>query len=331
MPVATATRKRSFSPFNFQAPLAAGGVTLMAFNWMRVTVPHGEGALALADIQWTGITAVQTGLYGVLIGIMLVLTLVNLVLTGVFSFDLVRWLAGRRGYQEFMRGPTTRITGAFVPIASLSMTMAVVFATAPFFFPAVSANLQALMTPGLVLFAAFWLTSFAIEARMFKAWLDRPVDTSALNFVWLLDVFAFGLVGLAGTGLAATANAPTIASIAAFMSLVAVGFGTLLLAGKLILLLHVQLKAHSLPEHQLQPAFFLLVPITCLYGISYYKILVYLQKWFEIDVTVPSYFLITPLYGVAMTWAAFTVYLLGDYFKNYFRNSEYFPTQWAMV
>jgi hypothetical protein len=331
MPVATATRKRDFSPFSFQAPLAAGGLTLMAYNWLQFTVPHGEGALALVDIQWTGITAVQTGLYGVLIGIMLALTLVNLLLTGVFSFDLVRWLAGRRGYQEFMSGPTTRITGIFVPIASLAMTMAVVFATAPFFIPALSTNLQALMAPGLVVFGALWLTSFATEARMFKTWLDRPVDTSTLNFVWLLDVFAFGLVALAGTGLAAAASGQAIASTAALMSLVAVGFGTLLLAGKLILLLYVQLKAHSLPEHQLQPAFFLLVPITCLYGISYYKIMVYLQKWFEIDVTVPSYFLITPLYGVAMAWAAFTVYLLGDYFKNYFRSSEYFPTQWAMV
>lgn len=331
MPVATAARTRNFSPFNFQAPLAAGGVTLMAYNWLQFAIPHGDGPLAYADIGWASLTAVQTGLYGVLAGIMFVLTLVNLLLTTVFSYDLVKWLASRRGYQEFMSGPTTRITGIFVPIASLAMTMAVVFATAPFFIPAVSAHIQALMMPGLVAFSALWLTIFVLESRMLKMWLGQPTDTSKLNFVWLLDVFAFGLVGLAGTGLASTADGRAIASTSAFMSVAAVGFGTLLLAGKMALLLYVQLKARSLPEHQVQPAFFLLAPITCLYGISYYKIMVYLQKWFEIDVKVPSYFLVTLLYGVAMTWAIFTVYLLGDYFRNYFRKSDYFPTQWAMV
>lgn len=331
MPVATAARKRNFSPFNFQAPLAAGGVTLMAYNWLQFAVPHGDGSLTFADIGWAGLTTVQTGLYGVPVGIMLVLTLVNLLLTAVFSYDLIQWLTSGRGYQEFMSGPTTRVTGIFVPIASLAMTMAVVFATTPFFIPAANANLQALMMPGLVAFSALWMTMFVLESRLLKTWFGQSADTSGLNFVWLLDVFAFGLVSLAGTGLAATADVRAIASTAAFMSLVAVGFGTLLLAGKLTLLLYVQLKARSLPEHQLQPAFFLLVPITCLYGISYYKIMVYLQRWFEIDVKVPSYFLITLLYGVAMTWAIFTVYLLGDYFRNYFRQSEYFPTQWAMV
>lgn len=324
-------RYSDFSPFNFQAPLAAGGVTLMAFNWLQFSVPHGDGLVRLSDIPWNSLATLQAGMYGLLVAIMGVLTPLNLLLTVVFLKDLVLWRVDGLGYREFMGGPPARVTGVFVPIASLAMTVAMLFASVPFFFPAVSTNIQALMVPGLVVFMTLWLTIFTIEARLFKSWLNQPVDVSKLNFVWLLDAFAFGLVGLAGTGLASTATSPEIASIAAVASLLAVGVGTLLLVGKLALLIHTQLTSGALPEYHLQPAFFLLVPITCLYGISYHKVMVYLQTWFELDVKVPSYFLINLSYGVAMGWAIFTVFLLGDYFRNYFRRSEYFPTQWAMV
>lgn len=303
----------------------------MAFNWLQFAVPHGEGAVKLSDIHWTSLTTGQTGLYGLLVGIMFVLTIVNLLLTVVFSKDLVTWLAAGDGYQDFMGGPPARITGIFVPIASMAMTVAVVFASLPFFIPVVSANVQTLIVPGLIVFAALWLAIFTLEARVLKSWLSQPVDAAKLNFVWLLDVFAFGLVALAGTGLAAMTTSRAIAAIAGFASLLVLGVGTFLLVGKLVFLTYIQMKSGTLPENQLQPAFFLVVPITCLYGVSYYRIMIYLQKWFELDVRVPSYFLITFSYVAAIGWAVFTVYLLAGYFRNYFRTSEYFPTQWALV
>lgn len=320
-----------FSPFNFQAPLAAGGVTLMAFSWMQFAVPHGEGSVRLSDIHWASLTPGQSGLYGLLVGIMLVLTILNLLLTAIFSKDLVKWLAGGDGYREFMSGPPSRITGIFVPVASLAMTMAMVFASAPFFIPAVSANMQTLMVPGLVVFGSLWLAALGLELRVLGSWPSQPLHAAGLNFVWLLDVFAFGLVVLVGTGLATMASSGVVASIAAIASLLALGAGSLLLAGKLAALVYSQVKSRAFPEDQLQPAFFLLVPITCLYGVSYYRIMLLGQKWYGLDLEASSRLLITFSYVAAAGWAVVTVYLLRQYFRSYFRTSEYFPTQWAMV
>jgi hypothetical protein len=320
-----------FSPFNFQAPLAAGGVTLMAFNWLEFAVPHGKAAVKLSDIQWAGLPPVQTGLCGLAVAILAAFAIVNLLLTVVFLKDLAVWLAGGRGYAEFMGGPPSRITGIFVPVASLAMTMAVVLACAPFFMPAVSANVQKLMVPGLVVFAILLLTALSLEVSLLKRLLKEPPRVSGLNFVWLLDVFAFGLVSLAGTGLAAMANSRGIAWAAAAAAAVGIVVGSLLLVGKLSVLASVRRQSRALPEYQLQPAFFLLVPITCLYGVSYYRITLYLHKWFELNVKLPQHLLITSSYVVAVGWAVLTVYMLADYFRSYFRRSEYFPTQWAMV
>lgn len=320
-----------FSPFNFQAPLAAGGITLMAFNWLQFAIPHGAGSVKLSDIHWASLSPTQTALYGLLVGLMLVLTTLNLLLTAVFLKDLAQWVAAGDGYREFMSGPPSRITGIFVPIASLAMTMAVVFASAPFFVPAVAANAQAMVLPGTILFAALLLTAFWLEARVIRLLVSQPLDAAKLNFVWLLDVFAFGLLALAGTGLASLASNRGIAPTTAFVSMLVLGVGTLLLAGKLALLVYTQMKSRTLPESQLLPAFFLVVPITCLYGVSYYRIMLLAQKWFALELKAPSYALITVGYIVAVAWALATVYLLRNYFRHYFRTSEYFPTQWAMV
>lgn len=303
----------------------------MAFSWLQFAIPHGEGSLKLSDIHWASLDQVQTGLYSLLVAVMLVLTLVSLLLTVVFLKNLARWVVMERGHKEFLTNPPSRITGIFVPIASLAMTIAVVLAVAPFFIPAVSANPQMLAVPGSIFFAALWLTILGLEWHVLKGWLGQPLDADKLNFVWLLDVFAFGLVSLAGTGLASMVSNRGMASAIGFASMLTLGLGSLLLAAKLIFLVSALLRSRTLPERQLQPAFFLLVPITCLYGISYYRIMLLLEKWFELDVRGPSYLLITSAYVIGIGWGVFTVYLLASYFRSYFRSSEYFPTQWAMV
>ena len=253
-----------FSPFNFQASLAAGGVTLMAFNWLQFVVPHGGGAVTLTDIHWGSLSGAQDMLYGVLVGLMFVLTVVNFTLTVVFLKGLVRWAGDGTSYQEFMNGPAARVTGIFVPIASLAMTMAVFFAAVPFFIPAVSAHVQALMWPGLLVFASLLVAALALEARLIAKWFRQPQNRGDLTFVWLLDVFAFGLVVLAGTGLAATAQSRVVATAAAVAAMVAAAGGSLLLVVKLAILIRQLIGSRKLPEHHLQPAFFLFVPITCL-------------------------------------------------------------------
>jgi hypothetical protein len=319
-----------FSPFNFQAPLAAGGVTLMAFNWLQFAVPHGPGPVKLADIHWSETAVVQSGLYGLLVGIMLALALANVLLTLVFLRDMARWLR-TPGPKEFMSGPPSRITGIFVPIASLAMTVAVLFAVLPFFIPGLTANTPALLIPGLIVFGSLLLAVLGLEPRVLRSWLGRPLDAGGFNFVWLLDVFAIGLVSLSGTGIASAASNRGIASSAALASVLVLVTGSILLAVKAVLLIRAQLRSRRSAENQLRPAFFLLVPVTCLYGISYYRLMLHMQKWFGSDIKAASQILITASYVVAMGWAVFAVYLLRDYFRTYFRTSDYFPTQWAMV
>ena len=320
-----------FSPFNFQAPLGAGGITLMAFSYLQFAVPHGEGLIKLSDIPWASLTTMQTSLYVPLIGIMLVFTIINLLSIVVFSKDLIRWFVTKQGYKEFMSGPPSRITGICVPIASLSMSMNVILAPLAFFVPKLHANIQGVMLPGLIMFGFLLLMLLKLEFTMLKSWLSQPLDVTKLNFVWLLDVFAFGLVNLTGAGIASMASNKAIASIAAVATLFALSIGSFLLVIKLTYLIYQQLKSSKLPDNQIQPAYFLVVPITCLYAISYYKIMLYLQTWFSFDIKIASFFFITFSYVIAIGWAIFTVYLLTDYFKNYFYKSEYFPTQWAMV
>lgn len=320
-----------FTPFNFQAPLAAGGVTLMAFNWLNFAVPHGEGPVAFVDIQWTGLSVSQASVYGPLVAIMLVLAIANLALMGVFTRDLARWLTGGEGYREFMSGPPSRVTGIMVPIAATAMTIAILFAVVPFFFAPTAERIQEFVVPGVAAFVGLLAAALVLEFRLLRGWLGTPPDTGGLNFVWLLDAFAFGLVSLAGTGLASAAGTPVTATVAASGSLIALVVGSALLAWKLIVLTYVQLKSRALPELQLQPAFFLVVPIACLYGISYFRATQYLHRWYEIDLALPARILVVSSYAAAVGWALVTVYLLGRYFRSYFRTSQYFPTQWAMV
>lgn len=320
-----------FTPFKFQVPLAAGGVALMAFNYLQFAVPHGKGSIKLSDIPWAKLTTVQTGLYLPLIILMLAFTAVNLIFTVLYLKELIQWVANKQEYQEFLNSAPTRNVGVFVPIASLSMTANVVLAPLAFFIPKLSANIQAVMLPGLIFFGLLWLMLFRFEFKVFKVWLNNPFDVTQLNFIWLLDVFAFGLVNLTGTGIAVISKSKEIASIAAFMSLFTLSVGLFLLFIKLTYLIYLQLKANKLPGNPALPAYFLIIPITCLFGLSIYRITLYLQTYFSFDARVLSYFITAFSYVVTISWGLFSLYLLSDYFKNVFVKSDFYPPQWAMV
>lgn len=320
-----------FTPLKFQIPLAAGGVALMAFNYLQFAVPHGKGLIKLSDMTWSGLTAVQASLYLFLVLIMLVFSVINLGCTAVFLKELVQWLADKAEYQEFMQSPPTKSIGIFVPVASLSMTANVILAPMAFFVPLLSSNLQAMMLPGLIFFGLLWLAVFTLEFRVLKSWLSHPLDVSQLNFIWLLDVFAFGLVSLTGTGIAALCSDREIASIAAFASLFTLSLGFCLLVTKLAYLIYLQIKASRLPEKPILPAFFLVIPITCLFGFSFYRIMMYLQIYFSIDTRMLSFVFINLSYVITVGWGLFCLYLLSKYFKEDFIKSDFYPTQWGLV
>lgn len=320
-----------FTPFKFQVPLAAGGIALMAFNYLQFAVPHGKGLIKSSDIPWATLTTGQISSYLPLIVLMLAFTIISLSFTVVCLKDLIQWIANKQEYQDFLNSPPTKNIGIFVPIASLSMTANVVLAPLAFFIPQLSSNLQALMLPGLIFFGFLWLALFRFEFKVLKTWLSQPLDVTQLNFIWLLDVFAFGLVNLTGTGIAAISTNREIASIAAFASFFTLSVGVFLLVTKLTYLIYLQLKSNELPQNWVQPAYFLIIPITCLFGFSFYRITLYLQTYFSFDTKILSFFFLTFSYVITISWGLFSVYLLSDYLKKDFAKSEFSPPQWAMV
>lgn len=320
-----------FTPFKFQIPLAAGGVALMAFNYLQFAVPHGKGLVTLADMSWAGLTMVQVCLYLLMVAIMLVFSVLNLGSTAVFLKELIQWLVEKIEYQDFMKSSPTKSIGIFVPVASLSMTANVILAPLAFFVPFLSSNLQAMMLPGLIFFGFLWLAVFVLEFRALKTWLSHPLDVTQLNFIWLLDVFAFGLVSLTGTGIAALCSNKDIASVAAFASLFTLSVGSFLFVTKLAYLIYLQIKANRLPEKPILPAYFLVIPITCLFGFSFYRIMTYLQLNFSIETRMLSFVFINVSYVVTIGWGVFCLYLLSTYFKEDFIKSDFYPTQWGLV
>lgn len=321
-----------FTPFKFQVPLAAGGITLMAFNYLQFAIPHGKGLIKLSEIPWDKLTTGQTILYATLIGIMFVFTVIAFVSTLILLNSIVKWRFGQKDeYDSFMSGPPTQAVGIFVPIASMSMLANVFLAPLGFFLPAVSSNVQQMMFPALIYYGLLWVGLFMFEFKLLKNWLTKPLDSTKLNFVWLIDVFAFGLVNLTGTGIASMSANKEISSIAAFASLVALSVGIFLLVAKLGYLIYLQIRSASLPQNPVLPSFFLMIPITCLFGISFYRIALYLHSTYNLEIKVLSFFLINFSYVITIGWGIFTVYLLSNYFMEYFYKSEFAAPQWAMV
>jgi hypothetical protein len=320
-----------FTPLKFQIPLAAGGIALMAFNYLQFAVPHDKGLVRLSDIAWGGLSPAQTGLYFPLIAIMLVFSGINMVYTAVYLKQLGKWLFDKAEYQDFINSPPTKSIGIFAPVGSLSMTANVILAPLAFFVPLLSSSLQAMMLPGLIFFGLLWLALFRLEFKLLKTWLSHPLDPAKLNFIWLTDVFAFGLVSLTGSGIAALCDSREIASMAAIASFFTLGFGFLLLVAKLAYLIYHQIKAQKLPDKPILPAYFILIPITCLYGFSFHRIMVYLQTYFSFDLSLLSFFVMTFSYVCTISWGGFCLYLLSNYFKDHFLKCDFAPTQWGIV
>lgn len=320
-----------FTPLKFQMPLAAGGIALMAFNYLQFAIPDVKGMVTLQDLLAAQMPPVQAGLNWLLAGLMFVLSVITLCSIPPYVAQWFKWRTDKAAYEAFMADAPTVVVAGCVPFASLSMAGLVALAPLAFFIPAISANIQACMLPGLVFFGLLWAGLFSHEGKILKRWLTHPTDMTKLHFVWLLDAFSFGLVSLMGTGIAAMAHNEAIASIAAFGAFFTITFGTLILIGKLAYLVFLQFKAEALPGINFLPAFFLIVPISCLYGFSYHRMALYLQTHFSLDMSAILFATFVIPYVVALGWGLFCVYLLWDYLTKDFLGSGFAAPQWSII
>lgn len=315
----------------FQASLAAGGVALMPFNYLQYGVDHGKGLVTWVNMPWTTMTGIQYALYVPLVAAMLAFTVLHFELTGYFLRRLAAWLRQPGAYGGFINVPhKNQNAGIFAIVAALAMTANVVWGPLGFFVPWVSQDLQAWMLPSLVFFSILWVALLFWEAKALRTWFATGVDRTQFNFIWLLDVFAFALVSLAGSGIVAISKDPSIQMVAAVATIVTLVFGLLWLLYKLVYLIYTHAKAGKLPDSPLLPAFFLVIPIACLFGLAAYRLVNYLQP--QLTVNLPdSTALVVLSYGLTIVWGLVTLYLIRDYFMTYFRRSDFAPPQWGLV
>jgi hypothetical protein len=215
-------------------------------------------------------------------------------------------------------------------VASLAMTANVFWGPLGFFVPWVSKNLQAWMLPSLVYFGVLWVALLFLEVKALRTWFAKGVDRTQFNFIWLLDVFAFALVSLAGSGIVAISKNASIQKVAAVATMITLVLGLVWLVYKLVYLIGTHVKAAKLPDSPLLPAFFLVIPIACLFGLAAYRVVNYLQP--QLTVNLPdSTTLVVASYGLTIVWGLTTLYLIRDYFLTYFRTSDFAPPQWGLV
>jgi tellurite resistance protein TehA-like permease len=318
--------KFKFAPIKFQSALAAGGITLMGFNYLQMVISHEGGLVNITDIIWGEYSLVETSLYLFLFAVLIIFSAIHFIMTAILFVGFVRWLVRKNQLKDIMRNPLTNIT-IFVPFASLSMSANVMWGPVGFFVPKFS--VQPWMLPSLILFAFLWIPLLFLEYRVVKVLLEKSADWKQLNFVWLLDVFAFGLVSLTGTGIASMAENSIIATIAAVGSIILLIVGLVLFFAKLGYLLQLHLKVRKLPSNPILPAYFLVVPIMCLTGISFYRLLLYIEGTYGFNPSGVTFFLINASYILAIGWVLFVIYLLFDYLRKDFLKADYSPTQWG--
>jgi len=286
-----------FHPLLFQSSLAAGGVALMAFNYLQFAIPHDAGPITSADISWSAMTAGQVALYAPLTVVMLAFTLLNFALTVYFLYRLVNWLGEPGAYSAFRdNAQGNQNAGIFAIVASLAMTVNVFWAPFGFFVPQMSSSMQAMMVPSLVVFGVLLAVLVYLEVTFGRTWFTEGVDRTKFNFIWLLDTFAFGLVALTGSGIIATSTNDLIDDIAAVGTVFALSVGLAVLLYKVAYLTYNHVKAGRLPADPILPAFFLIVPISCLFGLSAYRVAGFLQPQVASGSSGPPALLITASY-----------------------------------
>ena len=319
-----------FHPLLFQASLAAGGVALMPFNYLQYGIDHGKGLITWAKIPWDTMTGAQYALYLPLIALMLAFTVLHFGLTGYFLWRLAKWVATRSVWRLHQRAPEEPERGHIRHRGVARHDGERLLGTARLLRSLGLGEPAGLDAAFLRVFGILWVTLLFLEVKALRTWFGKGVDRTQFNFIWLLDVFAFALVSLAGSGIVAISTNTSIQEIAAVATIITLVFGFLWLLYKLVYLISTHAKAAKLPDNPILPAFFLVIPIACLFGLAAYRVVNYLQPQLTVDLP-DSTALVVGSYALTIVWGLTTLYLIRDYFLTYFRRSDFAPPQWGLV
>ena len=319
-----------FTPLKFQGTLAAAGVALMPYVFLKINIFKNEEEITLSQLSLLSSSPLEHATALLLTAVMGIFIVIHFTLTAIFMKELFIWLLKTNGFKETIASPLSN-QAIFSPLISLPMTMVVFFGPVSFFVPQLTANMQSLILPSFILFSLLWAILISLEIKVAKIILTEPVEYGKLNFGWLLDVLALGAVSLLGASIASISNSNLIASSVAVMTTITLIVGIVVLAIKMTILIYQQIKAKVMPGINLLPAYFLVVPPMCLLGFGFYKLLRYASKTYAFDANTFSLLVLVFSYLTAISWFIFSVVLLREYISKKFLSSEFSPAQWGMV
>lgn len=314
-----------FTPLRFQSALASGGVALMPFVLMQFTFPHAGKLISINDVAG-GLDSASL----FLVAVMLLSTLLHFFLIVKISIEFIRWSRSGDALKAFLSDPATNI-GIFSPIVALGMMVNVVLGPVAFFLPDFSSQVPLLVGYGIYPYALLFMALGAMSLTVAKTWFFRDGKTVVFTFNWLLDVFAWGMVALAGSGIAMAATEVPVARAASILTLIAISIGLLIYGIKGIYLLVCQLNHGANLAEPLKPAHFVVVPINCLFAIAIYKIAGYTDKFLGINISSLAFVSVVILFSISIFWILFCVVAFKDWFRYQFIKPDFYPSQWGLV
>lgn len=297
----------------------------MPFVLMQFTFPRSGALVSIDDL---------TGRYDLaamfLVAVMLVSTLLHFYLIVKMTLEIIRWSRSGDDMKTFLADPAMNV-GIFSPIVALGMSVNVLLGPVAFFLPDFSRAVPGLLGYGIYPYALLFAALVYVSVAMAKTWLFRDGKSVTYNYNWLLDVFAWGMVALAGAGVTMTANDQHVAMTGSVLTLCAISIGLFIYGIKGMYLIVAQMMNGATPADPLKPAHFVVVPINCLFAISIYKVAGYTQKFLGIDIAALAFASVVILFALSLFWIALCVIAFKDWFRFQFPKPEFYPAQWGLV
>ncbi|MFP4424525.1 MAG: selenoprotein TsoY [Candidatus Woesearchaeota archaeon] len=313
-----------FNPLLFLMSLGAGGVAIMPFVLMQYTIEQGAGLITRSQL-WQ----LKSGfLYFGFEAIMIVFAALHIALTIYLLGKLIRWMR-QGGHKKLMEDPLKNAT-LLAPFISIIMTMNVMIGPVRYFLPVMQDNFQAMMLPAFLFWTAIFIALLWTEIKLLRISFQKGFDIDKINFGWLLHPFALGMLTVVGTGIAAMAQDTTIATTAAFLSLISGFMGVFLLAVKLLVLFKSHFKKEGLPEKQFLPSFLIVIPNITLFAISAFRLSHFMEHHLGFEMGAFNYLVMGLAFAFEIWYLAFGISLLVDYFKKH-HFSEFYVTQWGFI
>lgn len=280
--------------------------------------------MTLADLSATGTTPASVMLTSILV----VATVSHVALTLTSFAGLFRWLAVKQTLAAALSKPTDSMA-LFSPIVSIGMTLNVILGPVAFLVEPYAGSMFGVLEVVAAIYLALWMLLLSLSVVVGRLWISTPKSASMLNFGSLLDVFAWGMLALAGSTIVGATGNPHITNMVSALTVAGVGIGLAVYSFKGVLLLRTRFAGGALPPDALKPAYFIIVPINCLFAVALFKLTKATGAYSGVTSIVSWVFL--ALFSAATLWAGVSAVTLKGWFQTKLLAGEFYPSQWGLV